>query len=613
MNSIVKHSSTLVVAIVTILVFGVESHAGAEEQARERQLASGIVERTSPDGGRSLRVGETELMDRTPRPQPLPAQVTKDERRHGFVLYQRSPDRVFRHSSPRTEERVAVLRTSVCLGETRHVQFVIYALADLGEVAVSTTPLQQRDGSTLPGAVTVRPARYGLWRNYWDPWYQESPKLIDRPGTVTTVSKEESHLYWVSVSVPASAAAGDYHALLRVKPKNGVAAELPLAVEVLPFQLAPGRWWGVYYYSGFNSDTPRDFADMRAHGVNSMLLCPPGNSEPVLERRGNRVMVSFESTNKAMAELNRQGFRGPVAYFPRMLSCRVLRMFGRIDGERIKEAEYYGQRAVSYKAEDFPDDLKPVMKDLYRQMVKHARDAKWPEILWFLVDEPGAGPGHELEMEWAKLEFALFSEACPDEKLFCTAYSQEVVDTIGVPLSARSCDLWRIGAPDVARAKKDNMQLWGIRWLCQYNTYRFPRHFAGFGLDKIGLPGFTEWTYYGAPVYKPFGQVRDVNGCHYAFTDEQGNLLSTSTWEGVLEGINDARYVATLRRLIETAGNSGKKENQSLAASARRALDGVLADIVPRPGTESQRDLDDLRARVVRQIMRFVEAGLSSD
>ena len=601
-----------VTAAAALLLASVSHLVAAAEVSQERRLADGIVQHTYPDGRRTLVVGETELADRTPAPEPPPAHATEDDSRRGFVLYRRSPEQVFRGSSPRTEERITDLRTAIALGETRHVQFAIYALADLGHVEVSFPALRRREGAPLPAdAITVRPVRIGFWRNYWDPWFQEQPKLIDRPGTATDVSQAESQQYWVSVSVPASAAAGQYHTVLRVEPANGQAVELPLTIDVLPFQLDLGRWWGIYYYPGFNENTPRDFADMKSHGVNAMLICPPGNREPVLERRGDRVVASFPMTDKAMAELKRQGFQRPTPYFPRLLSCRVLRMFDRIDGQRIKEASYYGQPAASYQAKDFPKDLKPVMKDLYRQVVRHAREANWPEVLWYLVDEPGAATGHSMEMEWAKLEFQLFAEACPDEKLFCTAYSQAVADDIGVPIDVRSCDLWRIGEADVARADKENTQLWAIRWLCQYNTYQFPRHFAGFGLDKIGLHGFTEWTYYGAPVYRPFDQVRSVHGCHYAFRDEQENLLSTITWEGVQEGINDARYVATLRRRIDAAWKSTQQEHQTLAVSAQESLDGVLADI-PRPtATLSQGRLDELRARVSRQIMRFVDAGLS--
>ncbi len=421
----------------------------------------------------------------------------------------------------------------------------------------------------------------------------------------------ESQQLWITVAVTENAEPGAYHTKIRIAPARGEPAELPLSIEVLPFKLAPGRWWGVYYYAGFNDNTPRDFADMKAHGVNSLLICPPGNREPVLERQGDRVVASFPLSDKAMAEMQRQGFDRPVAFYPRLLSCRVLRMFGRIDGERIKDTSYYGQQAAQYKAEDFPEDLKPVLKDLFRQMVEHAKDARWPPILWYLVDEPAAAAGHSMEMEWARVEFPLFAEACPDQKVLCTAYSKQAAEIIGVPLDVRVCDLWRIGPNDIAEAAERSSELWAIRWLCQYNTYQFPRHYAGFGLDGMGIHGFTEWTYYGAPRYRPFEQVQSHRGCHYAFIDDNDQLLTTITWEATQEGIDDARYTATLKALIEQARASDAPAHRALADSAEAALGNIVAQVLPVTATNPEAQLDEMRRRIADQIIRFINAGPS--
>ena len=166
---------------------------------------------------------------------------------------------------------------------------------------------------------------WGLWRNSWDPYFQEAPKLIDAPESLTDVPARESRQFWVTVHAPPSAKAGNYTTTLEVRTAGGEVAKLKLKVQVLPFQLDQGMWWGVFYYPGFNASTPRDFADMKAHGVNSMLICPPGNREPVLTKQGDKGVASFPLADKAMAELNRQGFQRPVVFFPRMLSCRILR------------------------------------------------------------------------------------------------------------------------------------------------------------------------------------------------------------------------------------------------------------------------------------------------
>ncbi len=574
------------------------SPAGAEE------LPPGITRATAADGSRQLVVNGAALRDATPEPEVPAPPATQEERRQGYVLYRRDgPDRVFRHSAPQDGERVASLSTEVSLGERRHMNFAIYALQDLGDMRVSCAALTGPGGATLDGdMLQIRPVRLGLWRDYWHPWFAESPRLIDAPGTRTSVSESESQGYWVTVRVPEDAAPGEYAGQILIEPTHGRQATLSLSVRVLPFRLDPGRWWGVYYYSGFKLHTPRDFADMKAHGVNSMLICPPGYADPVLERHGDTVVASFPLADAAMAELKRQGYQRPVAYFPRLLSSRILRLFDRVDGDKILPETYYGQPAVRYKAEDFPEDLKPVLKDVYRQMVDHAREAQWPEILWYLVDEPL----QELERDWAALEYPLFEEACPGERTFCTAYSDEDARATGVSLDVRAVDLWKVRPGMVERAAAEGTEMWGIRWLCQHGTYAFPRQYAGLALDKLGLQGFTEWTYYGAPKYSPYAQLANKEGCHYAYTDEEGRLLSTIKWEAVQEGIDDARYVATLQRLVEAAADSDDADTRRIATQAQHVLTDAIERVPAAPDTLSEAQLDELRAGLAAQIVRLI-------
>ena len=594
---------------------GLAAVCAAEQGYRETQLHEQVVERIYEDGRRVLIVNGAEIEDRTPNPDPAPQDITAEEQERGYIVYQRSAsDGVFRFSSPQSGERTASLSTAASQDEKRHVQFAIRALRDLGRVDVELGVLSNGDGGMLPtSAVSVRPVRIGIWRDYWDPFFVEAPKLLDYYDAITRVLRGQSQQFWIKFHVPPGTPAGRFTGDVYVRTEHGGEASLRLELEVYPFSLASGRWWGIYYYGLTGEKTAQDFADMKAHGVNSMLICPQGHVVPVLERVGDRVVASFPHTDKLMAELKRQGFNRQVPYYPRMLSCRVLDLFDRVDGVKFKPGDYYGQRCIDYKAEDYPEDLKEVLKDIFRQMVQHAKEADWPEILWFLVDEPGAAALHERELEWAKVEFPLFVEACPGEKLLCTAYSRDVIDAIGVPLDVRVGELWRFTDDDLQRIDADDSQLWGIRWLCQHNAYRFPRHFAGFGIDRMGLDGFTEWTYYGAPVYRPYDQIIDWQGCSYAFEDEHGNLLSTITWEAAQEGIDDARYAATLRALISNGESSVNREHQRLAGDASDWLATRISEIPNRPATMPEAELDALRREIANQIIVLTDAGLSAE
>lgn len=268
---------------------------------------------------------------------------------------------------------------------------------------------------------------------------------------------------------------------------------------------------------------------------------------------------------------------------------------------------------MPFQAGDYPDDLRHVLRDVLAQLVRHAKEAGWPDILWYFVDEPGADEGDTAAvLQWALLEFPLFRQTCPDEKTLCTCYTVEVFKLAG-PFEVCVADLWRLNDGFISNLRESRSQAWGIRWLSQHNTYAFPRHFAGVGLDKRGLDGFTEWTYYGAPVYRPYAQLRDKEGVHYAYTDMQGRMLSTITWEAVQEGIDDARYVATLRRLISKAKKSDDPGWRTLGMESEGALNELMRK-VPDCQTDAtpltQAELDNFRGAVAKLIVRFVRAGV---
>ena len=593
---------------------------GGEAPAAGKQVAPGVVSNQDAEGRRVLSVGKLELADRTPQPESPPGDVRPEENRRGFILYKRpASDGVFRHSAPKAGERVKELRITLARGETRHVQFAVYALRDLGTTRAEIAGLRGvGDRGPFPGSVTASPLRLGLWRNYWNPHVTERGKLIGQPGEAAEIAARESRAFWVAASVPEDGDAGSWIGELTLRTASGASASLPLTVEVLPFELAPGMWWGVYYYPRHNRNTARDFADMRAHGVSSMLVCPPGHQDPVLEREGDRVIASFPVADRLMAELKAQGFRGPVAYYPRLLSPRLLQLFDRVDGERFKQATYYGQPCVRFRAEDYPEDMKRVLRDVFGQMVQHAGEANWPEVLWYLVDEPGAA-AESMELEWARLELPLFRAACPGERTLCTAYRPATVEELGPYLDVWVVDIWHLAGEDSnARyrelATKAGAEMWGIRWLCQYNTYLFPRYYAGMGPLKLGLDGMTEWTYYGAAgLGDGYDQLRNKEGCHYAYVDADGSLLSTTTWEAVREGINDARYVATLRQFIRRAEASADPGALARAATARKRLKAILADLPWGAGKlVSEAKLDDIRGRVTAEILGLIATGAGS-
>ena len=90
-------------------------------------------------------------------------------------------------------------------------------------------------------------------------------------------------------------------------------------------------------------------------------------------------------------------------------------------------------------------------------------------------------------------------------------------------------------------------------------------------------------------------------------------MLTTLTWEAVQEGIDDGRYVTTLRLLIDKARRSDQATQRELGDQAAEALRVVL-DQVPADGNlASEGTLDELRGKLADQIVQLLDSGVSLD
>ena len=130
-------------------------------------------------------------------------------------------------------------------------------------------------------------------------------------------------------------------------------------------------WWGMYYYAGWNGPvTRRVFQDMQDHGMTGILFCG-GKSHPKMKRVGDKVELSYPNADQCMPVLKELGF--DVAYYPRTLSSRLIALFGMEKDFKVRK--YYGRPTVHYDVEKYPEALKPILRDIFRQIDVHAKEA----------------------------------------------------------------------------------------------------------------------------------------------------------------------------------------------------------------------------------------------
>lgn len=107
---------------------------------------------------------------------------------------------------------------------------------------------------------------------------------------------------------------------------------------------------------------------------------------------------------------------------------------------------------------------------------------------------------------------------------------------------------------------------------------------------RTGAKGFFQWHYNSTEFTKDgktYWPWMDKDGVlhntavywpGYAVLSPMGPI-PTISWEAVREGVDDYRYLLTLRKLIEQAEGSGSDEMKELAAEAGKAVEAMMATI----------------------------------
>ncbi len=151
------------------------------------------------------------------------------------------------------------VRVRACPGEREPFTFSLYALDAAPSLTVKTSALQSEDGHAMPAdrialfhVRTLERTSLGeagfLGRMPFVPknWDRHSPELlIPAAGEATDLPAFQSHRFYADVHVPKGTPPGVYKGTVAVKSRGAPLVTVPVAVEVLPFQLAaaPSTYW----------------------------------------------------------------------------------------------------------------------------------------------------------------------------------------------------------------------------------------------------------------------------------------------------------------------------------------------------------------------------------
>jgi len=465
-------------------------------------------------------------------------------------------------TKPQPKEVTDTVRVFASPGEYEPATFSIRAAVELMGISVQLAgDLKSSQGSTIRrAAIDIR---------LIDPFEEWTKKKFEsfllKKDTVD-IAANTTRRFWLTIHVPDDAKAGLYRSkivigrpITELGPNLGrleTLATLTYEVEVLPLRLLTAHETGMaffmfhntrYYSWRFGSKSEvyqevykcqrRVFQDMREHGMTTatVYLYPPALRGPTMDPR----WWSCDGDGKSILK---KGSEGQLGFITTM--------------EMLKETKLVAPGLpVIWRG---PTSYGP---DVWKAVLDEGRKRKWPEIVFYGIDEPEDEQKNKAVRATMKA-FNAFRAKYPQYglRIMFTPGSSRGIQTVG-----HYYDIWvacmaqRIGESGViADAKMHRKELWTYDCMLGPVDAETDRYYFGIWAWVSGVKGCAYW-YYSRPLLTRVYPTKD-------------GLIPTIGWEAVREGIDDYRYLATLKRLADKARAAGKKQ------LARRA-DKIFADV----------------------------------
>jgi len=381
------------------------------------------------------------------------------------------------------------------------------------------------------------------------------------------IGRMEVRQFWLTVHVPENVPPGEYRGRLGINAQGLGRRDLAITLRVLPIQLAEPYLEYSIYYRGFldagrpafvssEQKTPEqlaaEFRDMKAHGI----------------------------TNPDIY----QGFTQP--YMDAYLDIR------RRAGLKMSPIYYLG-----IGTGNFTDEARIAERlEQIRTFLDYARKKGIDEVYFHGSDE---ARGEELKMQrrmWRRVHEV-------GGKIFvacATGFFPLVGDLLDCPVINKE-------SPEelpLVHKHGHKMHVYSNPPGAIEQPYTH-RYHAGLWLVRSGMDGFHTYAYqHGAGPGKSMGRIWDDFDDHvyraiaFAYPTVDG-VIDTLQWEGLREGVDDVRYVTTLRKAIADAIDSNDAERVALAKRASAWLEGVSIE----------GDLQTLRREIVGHILALSGKG----
>ena len=363
---------------------------------------------------------------------------------------------------------------------------------------------------------------------------KDAPKLL--PVSISAMTAKQ---FWLTVHTPDDAKAGTYTGTITITAAGLGEKVLNVNLRVLPIKLAEPEYEYSIYYRGIIKDgSPEyvsseqktleqlaaEFQNMKAHGITNP-----------------DVYQKFDKNFAKYMEIRKQA------------------------GLKIGPLYFLGISAGNPSSEE---ELQEHLK-LLRRFLAWAKDNGIDDVYFQGSDE---ARGEELKAQ-RKMWEALHGIGGKVFVACSTGFFELVGDLLDLPIVARE-------------SKQDVERVHALGYKIFYYSnpagaieqpYTF-RYRFGHWLDRSGMDGVQTYVYqHGMGAGKSMGRMwDDFDFAKYrtlAFTyPTVDGVVDTLQWEGVREGVDDVRYLSTLRMAIAKAKESTNSKTVELAKDTEKWL-----------------------------------------
>jgi hypothetical protein len=541
--------------------------------------------------GQVCYLGGTQKRDTTPGDSWAAPSPNADQQKTGFIVFRRPFSQpVLYKAVPKSNEIVSELSLSACRGEFEPVNFSLYPIQDVRSLNVTVGDLIGPDGAVIPrSAIDVRKV---MWQSDWANvrTFEAKEHLLRRCDVLSLAARRTQRLY-LNIRIPQDATAGEYLGKIDLTSAQGTTS-LTLNVQVLPFELSAADGMGYFmYYPGVKHkmfSTPEFFrktvVDMREHGMTSFTIY-------------NWIKSKDPQTGKEFVDVDNNARDSYGVTYAEMMD--ILRNEGIGDGVPIMDvfSMHYGPEMI-----------------VELDKICRSRD-NWPEVLFYINDEIS----YDERIAAARKVLEKIKKLAPNIKT-TTAMGPKGAKALG-----HLYDVW-IGAttPEMleeCRSMGKSPWTYSCRETVDVSP-AFERAFFGKFAWQLGLRGVGLWSYTeDDSFFNRFNRKHKYEGFKFSsewkqyyghVLFEEDEIIPTVTWEAVREGIDDYRYMLTLKKHADKALDSDKESVRQAARNGLKLLKDISAavpylsdDKIYGRAWQEMGDMDGERTRVINAILEL--------